>query len=153
MDDMEGLDTGEKFNVFKTGPVSSQILELVETQRKFAGPRLRALGLYRGQEVILKALEEKGPCSQNELVKYLCLNHSTIAISVKRMEKSGLLLRSKSLHDKRVTIVTLTKKGQEYIGSIDNLWDEIEQKTISGLEPEEITEFVRIAKKIQSNLQ
>ena len=57
-------------------------------------------------------LWEQDGQSQKELVDSLGLDHSTVVRSVQRMEAAGLLTRSKSAEDGRVTLVHLSDRGR-----------------------------------------
>ena len=87
-------------------PVSAAIMRLAHEQRAAAGDRLAALGLFPGQELVLAQLWASDGRSQKELVDSLRLDHSTIAKSVQRLERAGLVDRARSSEDGRIVLVT-----------------------------------------------
>ncbi|EUJ33422.1 transcriptional regulator [Listeria floridensis FSL S10-1187] len=133
-------------------PVGGSIISLVESHSKAVAEHLRSIGLYRGQEMILKVLAETGGCSQNELKNRLCLDHSTVAKSVGRMEKSGFLTREKSPSDRRITIVKITAEGEKRLEASEEIWNGMEKQALNGLTETDIQEFLRISAQITENL-
>lgn len=134
-------------------PLSTEILALVEAHQRVVSQKLRKLGLYRGQEMLMKVLEQNGGCAQSELASYLCLDHSTVTKSIGRMEKSGLVTHTKSSKDKRVTIVNLTESGARVLHEVDDLWRDIDQLAKVGLSDKDVAEFIRLSGMITDNLQ
>jgi len=85
-------------------PIEKAIINLITTYKNQVTKKMRPLGLYPGQDMILLELLKQGQVSQNKLVVKLCVDHSTIAKSVRRMITSGLVQTEKSTQDKRVTL-------------------------------------------------
>ncbi len=78
-------------------------------------------------------LAERGAQSQAQLVQLLGLDHSTVAKSLGRMEKAGLIERSASQTDRRAMIVSLTRAGIRAQKNVRAAWDRLERASIAGL--------------------
>jgi len=76
-------------------------------------PLLSAHGLTYPQYLVLLVLWEHDAQPVNDIAKRLLLETNTVTPLLQRMEKEGLLVRSKGTRDARQIIVSLTKKGKE----------------------------------------
>lgn len=74
-------------------------------------PYLKPLGLTYTQYLVLMVLWEKEVITVSELCRSLRLDNGTVTPLLKKMEKAGLLTRSRSKSDERVVTVSLTDKG------------------------------------------
>lgn len=83
--------------------------------RKIVGaytPYLKPLGLTYTQYIVLMVLWEHRSVNVGQLGATLLLDGGTLTPLLKRMEQAGLVTRARSVEDERVTIVTITKKGE-----------------------------------------
>lgn len=133
-------------------PIEKAIINLITTYKNQVTKKMRPLGLYPGQDMILLELLKQGQVSQNKLVVELCVDHSTIAKSVRRMITSGLVQTEKSTQDKRVTLVSLTNHGRDMAQQVEKTWQTTEQNATSGLSVEEQRLFIEMIDKITENL-
>jgi DNA-binding MarR family transcriptional regulator len=113
---------------------------------------LRQVGIYPGQENVLVELLNYGELSQNDLVKRLVVNHSTIAKTVSRLVSSGLVSTVKSAADGRITLVSLTDQGQITAQQVKQILDHAESTLLRGLSQNDQEAFVSMANQISSNL-
>ena len=75
-------------------------------------PLLKPLGLTYTQYIVLMVLWEHRSVNVGQLGATLLLDAGTLTPLLKRMEQAGLVTRARSAEDERVTIVTITKKGE-----------------------------------------
>ena len=75
-------------------------------------PLLSAHGLTYPQYLVLLVLWEKDAQPVNDIAKRLYLETNTVTPLIQRMEKEGILTRTKGTKDARQMIVKLTKKGE-----------------------------------------
>ena len=76
-------------------------------------PLLAEYGLTYPQYLVLLVLWEKNEQPVNDIAKRLFLETNTVTPLLQRMEKEGLLTRTKGKKDARQMIVSLTGKGKE----------------------------------------
>ena len=76
-------------------------------------PLLSGHGLTYPQYLVLLVLWEKDAQPVNDIAKRLLLETNTVTPLLQRMEKEGILVRTKGTRDARQMIVSLTKKGKE----------------------------------------
>ncbi len=98
----------------------------------------RQFGLTGAQSGVLRNLFAHGALSSADLSRKLYVTPSNITGVIDRLEKKGLVERTRKVGDRRVALITLTEKGNELSKSLP---DPIEKKLISeliDLEPEHV---------------
>lgn len=113
--------------------------------------RLLHLGVHTGQGAILSALGECGPCSQKELAEYRHVSAATISVMLRRMEKSGWIVRSQS-EDGKCNQISLTEKGEELSEALSQDMVGEPERVFAGLSEEDKLAAQRIFLKISENL-
>lgn len=76
-------------------------------------PYLEPLGITYPQYLVLLVLWEKDRQPVNDIARRLMLETNTVTPLLQRMEKAGLIVRTKGQEDSRQRIVSLTQKGIE----------------------------------------
>ena len=76
-------------------------------------PLLSEQGLTYPQYLVLLVLWEKDALPVNTIAKRLFLETNTVTPLLQRMEKDGILTRTKGEKDARQMIVSLSRKGKE----------------------------------------
>ena len=74
-------------------------------------PYLRPLGLTYTQYIVFMVLWEKESVNVGQLGEMLKLDAGTLTPLLKRLEKDGYVTRKRSKEDERVTIISITDKG------------------------------------------
>jgi DNA-binding MarR family transcriptional regulator len=74
-------------------------------------PLLEPLGVSYPQYLVLAALWDAGDLPVGALVSRLQSDYGTITPLLKRMEKQGLILRTRNPRDERSVIISLTSEG------------------------------------------
>lgn len=90
---------------FKTYAVSRYITGLYK-------PYLDEISLTYPQYLVMLVLWENGEMNIGKIGEYLHLDNGTLTPLLKRMEKHGLLNRTRSAHDERVVLISLTENGK-----------------------------------------
>lgn len=133
-------------------PISFSIFALARSHRGLAAHWIRETGLFPGQEIILMQLWEQDLQSQYNLGRTLRLDHSTIAKSVRRLEDAGLVTRTRSSEDGRVTLVSLTDEGKALEEKVRKAWNKLEMVTTEELSEHEKKVLQSLSVKIASKL-
>lgn len=87
--------------------------------------------------------------SQDQIVKKLWFDKSTIARQLEQMEGMGFVERKPSPTDKRVICVYPTKKMLEFLPGLQQEMDEQEGFLLQALEPEEQEQLIALLRKIR----
>ena len=74
-------------------------------------PYLKPLGLTYTQYIVFMVLWEKESVNVGQLGEMLKLDAGTLTPLLKRLEKEGYVTRKRSKEDERVTIISITDKG------------------------------------------
>lgn len=108
------------------------------------------LDLYSSR--IIVALAEKGPMKVGELVDLMALPQSTMSHQLKRLEKDGYVLRTRSETDNRTVVITLTDKGSNVAERCNRLSDSILSSVSQELSGSEIEVLTVLLQRVYSSL-
>lgn len=111
-----------------------------------------AYGLHPGQVAVMKELSKKEGMSQKELADALHIKPPTVAVSVKRMEKSGFIKRQQDEFDQRMSRLYLTENGKNICDEMLKIVDDNEKILFAGFEEGEVYLFKRFLKQMIDNL-
>lgn len=137
-------------SVESVGPISALIPAVARAHRTLAGALLREVGLYPGQELLLMLLWDREPRSPGELARELQVEPPTAVKAVARLEEAGFLQRERSTDDRRVVLVSLTPRGRELRGRVEQIWAELERRTVGDLDAgdrERLTELLAAVRR------
>ena len=93
---------------------------------------LKDTGIHPKQVPFMILLDEQEGMSQREISQELGISPPTVAVSVKRLEKSGLVERREDEQDLRRSRIFLTERGKETIQDIKTCVEEKEALVLSG---------------------
>lgn len=79
--------------------------------QQVSNPVIARFGLDLYSSRVLFALDQNGPMRVGQLVDLMALPQSTISHQLKRMEKSGLVHRTRSEVDNRTVFISVTPEG------------------------------------------
>ncbi len=88
---------------------------------------LSTAGIHHGQGRVLEAIARNGELSQIEIAEGLHIERATVTNMIQRMEKNGLIARSKDAGDQRAKRVRLTAAGKRAEAHVKKVWDEVER--------------------------
>ena len=113
---------------------------------------LEAIGLYRGQPPVLRALWEQDGLTQTQLAERLHVTPATMTKMLQRMEKAGFVMRRPDKQDRRVSRVHLTPAGRAIRAQVQVVWRTMERETFAGLTEAQRASLRRSLKKLRQNL-
>lgn len=113
---------------------------------------LKDSGVYFGQPPILDFLEKNGVCTQNELAKALEVSPASIAVSVKRMQKNGVVEKIADDNDLRCNRISLTEKGRELTSEMHRKFDQIDKIMFTDFDENELATLKEYLDRIYNNL-
>lgn len=100
--------------------------------------RVEGTGVYRSQHRLLMSLGNNPDCSQTELAEKLEVSPAAVAVSLKKLEKSGYISRESDADDNRMNHVIVTAKGKEAIRISIVYFQEMENAILKGFTMEEL---------------
>jgi len=98
------------------------------------------------QAGILFLLKQKDGRTMSELSQLLSIDNSTITGLVDRLEKTGLVRRDASPHDRRASHVFINPQGIEEVDKAKKVIRMVNQEIKNGFSAEELDSFNRILK-------
>lgn len=103
------------------------------------------------QFAALATILRHGEVSQNHLGRLTAMDPSTISIVVRKLLKHGLIARSASDTDQRLSLISLTEKGIRY--TLDRLERSVDvgRKLLAPLTPAEQTTLLRLLQRINDD--
>ncbi|WP_433353104.1 MarR family winged helix-turn-helix transcriptional regulator [Microtetraspora malaysiensis] len=113
---------------------------------------LAEIDLYPGQDRVLLALWEHGPQSQNKLAALLGIDVSTMTRSLQRLERSGFVSRSPSPANRRVSMVSITPKGDALRPEVNRVLGEVHRRMVEGLTAEQVATLCALLEVVRGNV-
>ena len=114
--------------------------------------RLLPFGLHAGQGAIITVLGERGSCSQKELAQLRHVSAATISVMLRRMEKSGMIVRSSS-DDGKHNQISLTEQGLGVYQKLSLSLEGEASRVFTGLSADDMLAAERIFQTLSQNLQ
>lgn len=115
--------------------------------------QLAAKGLHPGQMPMLRLLSRKGGLSQREIAQALHVKPPSVAVSIRRMESAGLLIRTADEKDQRITRISLSPKGWEAIEDIQEIFKRNQELLFRGFTDSEECLMRRFLLQIIENME
>lgn len=114
---------------------------------------LERIGMKLSYRHVLKPLMEHDSLTQLGLVKLTGLKAPTISISLRNMERDGLVLREKIKNsDLRETHVRITDKGKRMYVEMLEILDRAEKAMLKGISKSELIAMRETLDKMSANL-
>lgn len=108
--------------------------------------------IYFGQLPILEYVDGHDRCTQRELAETLQVSAPSIATSIKRMQKTGLLKKEADENDLRCTRISITKKGREQTRRYRSVFDAVDKHMFNGFKEEECEQFYGYLNRLVANM-
>lgn len=114
---------------------------------------LRETGLHPRQVPLLMQLCRKEGMSQKEISENLHISASTVAVSMKRLEKAGIIERKSAEKDQRKICIYLTDQGKALIEKAKSQVEKSEEIVFQGFSESEICLMKRFFDQMIANLE
>ena len=115
--------------------------------------RLKPLGLSSAYMPIFFALARGAELSQRALVEAAAVEQPTMAATLKRMERDGLIERRPDPADGRGALYRLSSKGKEISARVREAGHEVNAAALRGLDDAEAAEWLSTTGRIIGNLE
>ncbi|WP_210275482.1 MarR family winged helix-turn-helix transcriptional regulator [Rhizobium sp. G21] len=110
--------------------------------------RLKTLGIAPAQFAVMLAIDQTGSPLQKDIVEALDQEQATVANTLARMERDGLVVRSPYEKDARVQKVSLTPRAKEIWSEALEKATELNELALSALTREERDSFILLMQKV-----
>jgi DNA-binding MarR family transcriptional regulator len=106
------------------------------------------------QYSLMTALATRGKLEQNTLALEIGMERSSVAEVVPRMQRRGLLARRRSLEDRRVKLISLTRKGAALLKRMAGPVQRAHDRTIDHLPaPDREWLLLQLIKLVEANTE
>lgn len=107
------------------------------------------IGIKPRQARILNALSRMGEVSQNELAEQFDVTSGSMSTMIERLEKVQLIERRKNPDDRRVDLITLSKRGALVLTEIRDVWCEIDELIEEKLGSQKFAQLSELTKELK----
>jgi DNA-binding MarR family transcriptional regulator len=114
--------------------------------------RLKPLGLSTGHLPVLFALADGRALSQKALAEAAAIEQPTMAATLLRMERDGLVTRSRDPEDGRASLVALTAAARARLPEVRMLVEAINEEATKGLDAAEQAAMLALLARVVDNL-
>lgn len=111
-----------------------------------------SVGLYWGQPMILEYISDNDSCSQKELANAVHISPASAAISLKRIEKAGLIIRHPDEKDPRKNLLSITEKGKKALLEFRKICDTTDEEMFKGFTQSERETLHALLLRLHENL-
>lgn len=110
--------------------------------------RIEPLGIVPGQFPALLVLWQKDGLTQMELVQLLDIEQATMANTLNRMERDGLIVRKEHPSDGRAKVICLTKKAISIKDQAFKAASSVNDMALADLSSEEREQFISMMRRV-----
>ena len=110
------------------------------------------IGLQRGRFPMLQVLLHNEGCTQIEVAEQLRISPASVAVTLRRMERDGLVQRREDTQDQRCKRIYATEKAKEIAARSRDFFDSLDEKMFEGLSDEEMETLSRLLDRLFDNL-
>ena len=121
----------------QTQGTSALVAHLARLTRAKAETALAPLGLRPRHLVALTVLRNQGPASQQVLANTLRIDRTNLVGLLNELETDGLIVRERSVEDRRRHNVALTEAGVERLDSAEAALESVEDDVLGSLDAEQ----------------
>lgn len=137
---------------FDLKELTRKFVDLDCFRRYVINKSLKDSNIYFGQPPILGYLMQNGNCTQAELANALNVSAASMAVSIKRMQKSGLIEKVSDKNDLRCNKISITDEGIRQYNEIKKRFQEIDLLIYDGFSEEELETLSGYIDRMNKNL-
>ncbi|MDL2233348.1 MarR family winged helix-turn-helix transcriptional regulator [Ruminococcaceae bacterium OttesenSCG-928-L11] len=101
----------------------------------------------------LKHRAQNSPVTQKQLAKWIGVAPPTVAVSIKRMEKAGLVRKQANQDDLRENFIALTEQGRNLTDESEKAVREVYENVFSGFQDSEMEELYGYIYRMITNME
>lgn len=130
-----------------------ELKKMMKAQFTSSKKVLEEYGLYVGQPQFMFTLLKEEGLSQKDIAQRLGIKPATVNVTLKRLEKGGLVEKRLDEKNKRASKVYLTDKGKDICLEVKDVMNERSAKLFSVLSDDEKMNFKKILEKLNKNIE
>ena len=138
---------------FRRSSLGYQVNHLARLMAQALRERIAPLGVVPGQFAQLLALYERDGQSQAELCERVRIEQPTMANTLRRMERDGLVRRLPDPNDGRRAAVVLTERARELQEALVDAARDVNVVATTGIGKDELAVFMATVERLIHNLE
>ena len=133
--------------------IMGKLMAIMRDHKSIIDSYVNETKLHKSQHRLLMVLSrmEKN-ISQRDLAEMLNITPAAVAVTLKKMEKMGLVNRMVAEQDNRYNQVVLTDKGKKIVKESRKIFQYVDEKMFAGFSEEELDAFEGYLNRIKENL-
>ena len=132
----------------------NKFMHINRMHHKQAEKKLIRTGVHRNQHMLLMHLyRTKDAPSQKELANCFGISPAAVAVSLKKLENEGYILRNTNENDNRYNEITITEKGKKVVDMSKEILDGLDERSFGNLSSEEKEILGSLLDKVIDNLK
>jgi DNA-binding MarR family transcriptional regulator len=136
----------------RTGSVGYQVNHLARLLEAALRTRISPYGVAPGQFAQLLALYEQDGVSQSELCRAVQIDQSTMALTLRRMERDGLVSRQPSQQDRRRVEIWLTDRARGLEGPLAGCANDVNATAGAAISQADMATTMKVIAQMIDNL-
>lgn len=109
--------------------------------------------IHPGQIALLMTMKAIGPSNQRTLARTMNCSPASVGVSVKRLERAGLLEKQADIQDMRTTRVVLTQQGLDFAQRCEDFVNIVAGKKYAGFSRAETDQMENFQSRVKANLE
>ncbi len=131
-----------------------RLMRVNRMHRSVVEKRFKELGVHRSQHMMLIYLANSPTApSQKQIAEHFNVTPAAIAMSMKKMEKNGLIERQAAPFDNRVNIIKVSEKGANVLEETRAMFNSMDEAAFNGVSDQEMEQLFATLDKIVENLR
>lgn len=132
--------------------IAHKLIKLDLVMKLYSRKNLDEFGLHFGQIPIMNYIAHNPGCTQVQISDYLTVSPASIALSTKRLEKSGFIVKITDENNLRCKNLSLTEKGKLALMKCFTIRDAQDKKMFNGFSVDDLKAFSSFLDKATMNL-
>ena len=137
----------------KNRAIMGKLMSIMRDHKSVVDWFVNETNLHKSQHRLLMNLARLGNnVSQRDLAETLNITPAAVAVTLKKLEKNGLVGRKMAEKDNRYNEVVLTEKGKKIVKESYKVFKYADEKMFDGFSLEELNAFEGYLNRIKDNL-
>ena len=116
--------------------------------------QINELGIHRSQHLALRYISYEGKdATQTDIAKALEISPAAVTVTLKKLEKSGLITRTPQESDARANSIELTEEARILLKKSCAIFKSVNAAMCEGITEEELDVFISCTNKMIENLK
>ena len=134
--------------------ITGKMMAILRDHKSSVDRHVAETKLHKSQHRLLMCLARLGDkVSQRDLALNLNITPAAVAVTMKKLEKNGFVVKNVSEEDNRFNEVIMTEKGKKVVKESQRLFRETDEIMFSDFSEEELNQFEAYLDRIQANLK